>query len=203
MSTPQRRGPGRPRKLPVAEQRALVPAAARQVFALHGVQGQIARWAGLTRQSVYELFDDKTAPFEQMVADLEELAYATLAEHGGGGTDLDLKTWARPNYATMFAFVAVHPDALPVLQEAERAGIPALTRLRARLAEVYTAASRRRWAAHGIEPGRADTALVATYFAMTEALVNLSWAGEAPDREAIIELSSPWVACSASIAAQT
>ncbi|TVT23537.1 TetR/AcrR family transcriptional regulator [Amycolatopsis acidiphila] len=189
---PRKRGPGRPRKAPAEEQRVLVLSAARQVFATHGVQGatieQIARQAGLTRQTVYELFGDKGELFERTVADTEELAFATIAERGSGDADLDLKSWAYKNYASMFAFVAEHPDALPVLQEAERAGNPAMTRLRSRLAEVYTAASRERWAAFGIEPGRADTALVTMYFAMTEALVNLSWPGAAPDRDALITL---------------
>lgn len=192
MSRPRKRGPGRPRKLPVEEQRALVLSAARQVFAAHGVHGatieQIAREAGLNRQAVYELFGDKGAVFARTVADTEELAYTTISERGAGDADLDLKSWAHKNYANLFAFVAEHPDALPVLQEAERTGNPALSRLRSRLAEVYTAASRERWAAHGIEPGRADTALVAMYFAMTEALVNLSWSGDAPDRDALIDL---------------
>lgn len=192
MSRPRKRGPGRPRKLPVEEQRVLVLSAARQMFATHGVQGatieQIAREAGLNRQAVYELFGDKSDLFDQTVGDTEELAYTTISEPGAGDADLDLKSWAHKNYANMFAFVTEHPDALPVLQEAERTGNPALSRLRSRLAEVYTAASRERWAAYGVEPGRADTALVAMYFAMTEALVNLSWSGDAPDRDALIDL---------------
>lgn len=189
---PRKRGPGRPRKVPAEEQRALVLAAARHVFATSGSQGatieQIAREAGLSRQAVYELFGDKSELFERTVADTEELAYATIAARGSGDADLDLRSWARKNYASMFAFVAEHPDAMPVLEEAERTGNPALARLRSRLAEVYTAASRERWVAFGIEPGRADTALVTMYFAMTEALVNLSWPGEPPDREALIDL---------------
>ncbi|WP_236790785.1 TetR/AcrR family transcriptional regulator [Amycolatopsis sp. GM8] len=167
-------------------------AAARQVFATHGVQGatieQIARQAGLTRQAVYELFGDKHELFAQTVSDTEELAYATIAERGAADAGVDLRAWARTNYANMFGFVTEHPHALPVLHEAERTGDPAATRLRSRLAEVYTAASRERWAAFGIEPGRADTALVAMYFAMTEVLVTLTWPGEAPDQEALIDL---------------
>lgn len=192
MSTPRKRGPGRPRKLPVDEQLGMVLGAAQRVFAAQGLAGatieHIAREAGTTRQAVYELFGDKQTLFERIVTEIEELAYRTIAERGSGDADLDLHAWARKNYANMFTFVAEHPEALPVLQEAERAGIPALTRLRSRLAEVYTAASRQRWAAHGIEPGRADKALVTMYFAMTEALVNLSWDGDAPERDAIIDL---------------
>lgn len=174
------------------EQQQLVLAAAQRVFAAQGLAGatieQIAREAGLSRQAVYELFGDKQAVFERTVTAIEELAYATIAELGSGDADLDLKSWAHKNYANLFTFVAEHPAAMPVLQEAERLGIPALTRLRARLAEVYTKASRQRWAEHGVEPGRADTALVTMYFAMVEALVNLRWDGDAPDRDALIDL---------------
>ncbi|WP_106177685.1 TetR/AcrR family transcriptional regulator [Prauserella shujinwangii] len=166
--------------------------AARALFAEQGVQGatieHVARRAGLTRQSVYEQFGDKAALFREAVADVEEQAYRTIAARASGDADLDLRSWAHRNYATMFDFVAAHPDALPVLQEAERTGIPALTRLRSRLAEVYTAASRERWAAHGVEPGRADTALVTLYFAMTEALVDLHRTGDPADRDALIDL---------------
>jgi hypothetical protein len=74
------------------------------------------------------------------------------------GWQPELRSWVRDNYANMFAFVAANPDSFPVLREAERAGDLALTRLRGRLAQVYTEASRQRWAAHGVEPGRADRA---------------------------------------------
>lgn len=189
---PQKRGPGRPRKVPVAEQRALVLAAARHVFASNGLQGgtieQIARDAGLTRQAVYELYGDKNALFDAVVEQAEEQAYAAIAAAGTSDTELDLKSWARKNYATLFEFVADHPDALPLFQEAERAGNQALSRLRKRLARVYTDASGQRWAAFGVEPGRADTALVTMYFAMVESLVRLNWNGDAPDRDALIDL---------------
>lgn len=192
MSSPVRRGPGRPRKLPAVEQRALVLAAAREVFAADGMQGatieRIARSAGITRQGVYEQFADKAAVFAAVVADAEQLVFAKVGAPAGEMSDLDLKTWARRNYASMFDFVAENPSAFAVLQEAERLGDPAMTRLRERLAEVYTEESRRRWRMHGVEPGRADTALVTMYFAMTEALVRLSRTGDAPDREALIDL---------------
>lgn len=192
MSMPRKRGPGRPRKLPVAEQRALVLAAAGHVFATSGLQGatieHIAREAGLTRQAVYELYGDKNALFAAVIEQAEERAYAAIAAAGASDADLDLKSWARKNYANLFDFVADHPDALPLFQEAERSGNPALSRLRKRLARVYTDASGQRWAAFGVEPGRADTALVTMYFAMVESLVRLNWNGDAPDRDALIDL---------------
>ncbi|NIH86500.1 TetR/AcrR family transcriptional regulator [Amycolatopsis granulosa] len=192
MSVPRKRGPGRPRKVPVDEQRALVLAAAAHVFATSGLAGatieHIAREAGLTRQAVYEVYGDKHALFAAVLEQAEEQAYAAIATAGASDADLDLTSWARKNYANLFDFVAEHPGVLPLLQEAERAGDPALSRLRERLARVYTEASGQRWAAFGVEPGRADTALVTMYFAMVESLVGMDWHGAAPDRDALIDL---------------
>jgi AcrR family transcriptional regulator len=142
----------------------------------------------VTRQAVYEQFGDRAALFAQVVAVVEEQAFAAIGARAQDGWQPELRSWVRDNYANMFAFVAANPDSFPVLREAERAGDLALTRLRGRLAQVYTEASRQRWAALGVEPGRADRVLVTLYFAMTEALVQASWDGEPPDREALIDL---------------
>jgi hypothetical protein len=88
----------------------------------------------------------------------------------------------------MVTFVADNPEAYGVLRAAERAGDLALTRLRERLAVVYADASARRWAAHGIDSGRADRALVTLFFAMTESLVQATWDGEPPPQDALIDL---------------
>ncbi|WP_116046158.1 TetR/AcrR family transcriptional regulator [Amycolatopsis palatopharyngis] len=192
MSTPARRRPGRPRKLPQEELRALVLRAARKMFAAHGQHAatieQIAREAGVSRQNVYEHFGDRAVLFAAVVAEVEELAVAWMGAQALGNTEPDLRVWARANFAAMFDFVEEHPDGLPVLEEAERGGDPAMTRVRSQLAGLYTEASKKRWAAYGIEPGRTDTALAAMYIAMTEALVNLTGDGEPPDREALIDL---------------
>jgi AcrR family transcriptional regulator len=192
MSTPARRGPGRPPKLPADELRASVLVAARKVFAAHGEQAatveQIAREAGVRRQSVYEHFGDRSALFAAVVTDVEERAVSWVGARARDNTEPDLRVWARANFAAMFEFVEEYPDALPVLQEAERRGDPAMSRVRSRLARLYTQASRQRWAAHGIEPGRTDTALAAMYIAMTESLVNLAWDGAPPERDALIDL---------------
>ena len=192
MSTPASRGPGRPRKRPAGEQRAAVLLAARHVFAAHGQQGatieQVARQAGVTRQAIYEQFTDRYELFAAVVSDVEERAFEWVGAQARDDSEPNLRRWAHANYAAMFDFVSQHPDAMPVLAEAERAGEQALTRLRTRLAELYTAASKQRWAEHGIETGRADTALAAMYLAMTEALVNLAWEGDPPEREALVDL---------------
>ncbi len=190
MSSPAPRG--RPRKLPVGEQRARVLHATAKVVAQHGMQGatieQIAREAGVSRQAVYEQFGDRATLFSEVVAVTEEQAFAAVAGPSVTDPQPGLRAWARANYANMVTFVADSPEAYGVLRAAERAGDPALTRLRERLAVVYADASRKRWAAHGIDSGRADRALVTLFFAMTESLVQATWDGEPPDQEALIDL---------------
>jgi AcrR family transcriptional regulator len=190
MSSPAPRG--RPRKLPVGEQRARVLHATAKVVAQHGMQGatieQIAREAGVSRQAVYEQFGDRATLFSEVVAVTEEQAFAAIAGPSVTDPQPGLRAWARANYANMVTFVADSPEAYGVLRAAERAGDPALTRLRERLAVVYADASRKRWAAHGIDSGRADRALVTLFFAMTESLVQATWDGEPPDQEALIDL---------------
>jgi AcrR family transcriptional regulator len=108
--------------------------AAAHMFAVHGAQAatieQIAREAGVTRQAVYEQFGDRAALFAQVVAVVEERAFAAIGAHAQDGWQPELRSWVRDNYANMFAFVAANPDSFPVLREAERAGDLALTRLR-------------------------------------------------------------------------
>lgn len=192
MSTADRRGPGRPRKHSLAQERDWILAAAAKAFAIEGKHGatigQISTAAGVSRQSVYEHFGDKDALFAAVVTDAEELAVTWIGSRAQDDTEPDLRAWARVNYAAMFELATSHPAVLPVLQEAERCGDPAMTRVRARLTELYTEASRQRWAEYGIEPGSTDTALVAMYIAMTEALVNLAWEDEPPDPAALIDL---------------
>jgi AcrR family transcriptional regulator len=190
MSSPAPRG--RPRKLPVGEQRTRVLRAAAGVVAQHGMRGatieQIAREAGVSRQAVYEQFGDRATLFAAVVAETEDRAFAAIAGPAVADPQHGLREWARANYANMVTFVAGNPQAYGVLRAAERAGDPALTRLRERLAAVYTDASARRWAAHGIDSGRADRALVTLFFAMTESLVHATWDGEPPPQEALIDL---------------
>ncbi|OZM71542.1 TetR family transcriptional regulator [Amycolatopsis antarctica] len=166
--------------------------AARRVFAEHGPRAgtieQIARAAGVSRQAVYDRFRDRATLVDAVVREIGEEAFAAIGAPAARWADPDLRAWTRANYAAMFTFVAEHPEAMPLLQEAERTGDPALTRLRGRLAEVYAKAVRARFAAHGVRTGGGDRALVAMYFAMTEALVGLADGGDAAEREAFIDL---------------
>lgn len=192
MSTADRRGPGRPRKHSSAQEKEWILAAAAHVFATEGKQaatiGKISTDAGVSRQSVYEHFGDKHALFAAVAADAEERAVSWIGSRARDETEPDLRAWARANYSAMFELVTTQPAVLPVLQEAERGGDPAMTRVRERLTQLYTEASSRRWAEHGIDSGRMDTALVAMYIAMTETLVHLDWEGKSPDPDALIDL---------------
>ncbi|MHA6798759.1 TetR/AcrR family transcriptional regulator [Bounagaea algeriensis] len=184
-------GPGRPRKIPVDRQRELVVDAAVHVFARSGDSAtieDIARTAGLTRQSVYELFGGREELFDVAAQRALDRAVSALSAGALEPEDGELEPVARRSYARMFEFVERHPEVYDLLHVAERAGRPGLTELCTRLAPVYAAASRRRWEAEGVSSGGADDALVALYFAMTESMVRLSRTEGAPGREALLEL---------------
>src|ERR671913_1147236 len=84
VTAPARRRPGRPRALPVEEQRRVVVDAARRVFAREGYNGatieRVAREAGTARSSVYELFQGKEDLFVAVVEDAAERVVGHLSE---------------------------------------------------------------------------------------------------------------------------
>jgi AcrR family transcriptional regulator len=167
-------------------------AAARKSFAAHGPRratiDQIARDAGVSRQAIYEQFTDKDTLFHQVVNDLEERAVNTITGAMLGNAELPLPDWIRHNYRALLAFVAEYPEALPLASEAEQQGNPVVSRLRHRVAEIFTRASTRRWTEYGVEVGRADLALTAMYFGMAESLIKLNWPGERPDQDSLADL---------------
>lgn len=173
-------------------QRELVLRAATRVFAATGREAatieQVARTAGVSRQSVYTLFTDKATLFEVAVSETQEWVFTALTRDVLEPPDEDLFAVARRAYAKLFALVDADPECYELLQAAERAGRPALTELCERLAPVYAEASRRRWEAEGIVSGRADNVLVALYFAMTEAMVTVSRGNHDIDRDVLIDL---------------
>ncbi|MHA6802733.1 TetR/AcrR family transcriptional regulator [Salinifilum ghardaiensis] len=184
-------GRGRPRKIPVERQRELVVDAAVRAFARSGESAtieEVARTAGLTRQSVYELFGGRAELFDAAAQRALDRAVAALSAEVLEPEDEELELVARRSYARMFEFVERQPEVYDVLHVAEQTGRPGLTELCSRLAPVYAAASRRRWEAEGVSSGGADDALVALYFAMTESMVRLSRTDGGPDREALLEL---------------
>lgn len=193
MSTPDSgRGPGRPRKISVDRQRELVLHAATRAFVHTGAETatieEIARLAGLTRQSVYELYGERGALFDAAVNRARERAIDALSGGVLHPPEADLATVARRDYARIFEFVSNEPAEYELLRLAERRGNEVLTELHAQLAPLYASASRRRWEAAGVESGRADEALVALYFAMAEEVVRMSRSADEQRSAALLDL---------------
>jgi AcrR family transcriptional regulator len=192
MSDQTRRGPGRPRKVPAGEQRALVLAAARPVFARAGLRAatieEIAQRAGVTRQAVYEQFGDKNALFDAVVLGVMEELDALFGTPPELDAKLDDRTWVRAHFGQVLRYLDLHPDAGQLVQEAIRTRDPVLTQIRRRVTGVYVESLQRRFARRGIHLGRSAEALITMAVGMAEALNALSWKGNEPDTETIIDL---------------
>ena len=155
VSEPRRR-PGPQPRFAADELRRRVFDAARAEFVAHGAQGasvaEIARVAGVARQSVYEQFGDKRALFDAVAADLVERLRSTVAGASDGGLSSGLRA--------VFAFHRAHPGAHRMLAEAAaRTGLP----------ELLVDAARREWRAAGVDVGAAADLLVAMCLALAEA----------------------------------
>lgn len=194
---PAPRRPGRPRALPIDEQRRVVIDAALKVFAADGFNGatieRVAREAGTARSSVYELFQGKEDLFTAAVEEAAERVVSHLSEGFRRSEDMPLRDFARHSFAVVFDMVEQDRDAVAVLLSAEHAGVApyvasvADTRRRV-LDEInrYTGAAR--WSDYGIEVGSASIMLSLMYFGMGE-VVALRQADETGwDREALIDL---------------
>jgi AcrR family transcriptional regulator len=192
MSNPTRRGPGRPRKVPAGQQRALVLEAARPVFGRVGLRAatieEIAQCAGVTRQAVYEQFGDKNALFDAVVLGVMEELDELVGTPPELDADLDDRAWVRAHFGQVLRYLALHPDAGQLVQEAVRTRDPVLTQIRRRVTGMYVESLQRRFAGRGIELGRSAEALITMAVGMAEALNALSWRGGQPDTEAIIDL---------------
>jgi AcrR family transcriptional regulator len=192
MSIPPRRGPGRPRKVPAVQQRALVLEAARRVFAREGLRAatieEIAHRAGVTRQAVYEQFGDKNALFDAMIAALMDELNGLFATPPQLADEVDDATWVRAHFSQVLHYLDCNPDCGLLVQEAVRTRDPMLAQVRVRLTVVYVEALQRRFELRGIRLGRAAEALITMAVGMAEALNSLSWSGEPPDTETLIDL---------------
>lgn len=194
---PAPRRPGRPRALPLAEQRRLVIEAALRVFATDGYSGatieRVAREAGTARSSVYELFQGKEDLFVAVVEDAAERVVGHLSEGFRRAEDMPLRDFARHSFAVVFEMVERDREAVTVLLNAERGGIAppmasvAETRRRV-LDEInrYTGAAR--WSDYGIEVGPASVMLSLMYFGMAEVVALRAVEEPGWDRDALIDL---------------
>ncbi|HLM64140.1 MAG TPA: TetR/AcrR family transcriptional regulator [Acidimicrobiales bacterium] len=200
-AVPPRR-PGRPRALPLEEQRRLVVDAGRRVFAREGYNGatieRVAREAGTPRSSVYELFNGKDDLFAAVVADAADRFVTHLLRGFHAAEGMPLREFARRNFATVFELFERDRDAVTVLLNAERGGMEppmaavADTRRRV-LAEVGRLTSER-WADYGIEIGAANEMLSLMYFGLAEGVAVRQANDGDWDREALIDLLTEFTA---------
>jgi AcrR family transcriptional regulator len=196
---PAPRRPGRPRALPLAEQRRLVVDAALRVFAADGYNGatieRVAREAGTARSSVYELFQGKDDLFIAVVEDAAERVVGHLSEGFRASQDLPLRDFARHSFSVVFDMVERDRDAITVLLNAERGGIEPPTAMasvaetrRRVLDEINRHTGAARWADIGIEVGSASIMLSLMYFGMGEVVAIRQADDPSWDREALIDL---------------
>lgn len=84
-----RRGPGRPRLLDIAEREAIIIDAAQRIIVAEGLAGAsmaaIANEAGMSKRTLYDVFESRTALFASIIRRLHKTVTRPLKE-----TELDL-----------------------------------------------------------------------------------------------------------------
>jgi len=193
VSSPRHPKPGRPRKRPAAELRALILAAARKNFTDTGLRAatieQIATTAGVTRQAVYEHFEDKNALFDAVLRDVLTEA-AGIFEQLDKRNDVTDLGWTTRRYVDAFEFYQAHPDHQLLIQEADRVRHPAAVAYGRKVDEVNAAALRAYWKQldNGLDAGRAPELMAHLASALVHAVLDTSWNGPPPDAQTLGEL---------------
>lgn len=190
------RRPGRPRALPVDEQRRVIVDAARAVFAQEGYAGatieRVARQAGTARSSVYELFQGKEDLFAAVVADSAERFVSRMASSFDHTSGYELRDFVRRNFATVFEIFEQDRHSVTVLLNAERGGLEppmqAVAQTRRRVLESLAATTRERWRSYGIDVGDAGEMMALMYFGMAEAVAVRQANQPGWNREGLIDL---------------
>jgi AcrR family transcriptional regulator len=126
VSAGPRRGRGRPRAVPIEQQREQILAAATDVFAAEGFDGAtseaIAEASGVARPSVYQIFGSKNDVFIAAV----DRALARMLDHIraslGDTESLRGRKQARANIAAYFELVTREPEVLRMLVLADSCG---------------------------------------------------------------------------------
>ncbi len=117
---------GRPRQVPVEEQRERILAAATEVFAREGFDGatseRIAEVSGVGRPSVYQLFGSKNDVFiaavDRALMSILDRARRSLVSTA----QLRGRKQAKANVASYFQMVTEDPDTFRMLLLADRSG---------------------------------------------------------------------------------
>ena len=193
---PARRGPGRPRALPVEEQRRQVLDAARTVFAQHGFHGAtieaVARLSGTPRPTVYELFGTKDDLFVVVVDDAAERVVSRLSESFGESEEFSLEAFVRHNFAAVFDLFERDRDAVMVLLNAEQGVVDRPTSapadMRTQVLQQVSEFTRSRWGALGLDVGASAEIMALIFFRMAESLAVRRISDPGWDREAFIDL---------------
>jgi AcrR family transcriptional regulator len=195
-ATSAKRGPGRPRALPLEEQRRRVLGAARTVFAQHGYHGAtieaVARGSGTPRPTVYELFGTKEELFAAVVDDSADRVVARLSASFTESEGWETKAFVRHNFAAVFELFEQDRDAVTVLLNAEQGSVDRPTsapgEVRRRVLQEISAFTRSRWDALGVDVGDAAEIMALMFFRMAEGLAMRHADDPGWNREAFIDL---------------
>lgn len=125
-AAPPARRPGRPRRLPIDEQRRVVLEAARRLFAEHDFHGTsieaVAREAGVARPLVYELYGGKSELFVAVVDDAVERMIARFTDQDVVLAERSIRARVRAPVAAWFDFIRDQPDVAAMVRIAEYGG---------------------------------------------------------------------------------
>jgi AcrR family transcriptional regulator len=172
--------PDRPaprRRLPAAERRGRILAAAQEVFAQRGYHGSslddIARVSGTSKALIYEHFESKRALHETLITEHAGALFARFEANAAGGATGEERL--RSGVDAFFGWVQERPEAWRALfrDAADPELAPVIDRLQAQATQAIVA----------LVPPGGDTQAIEMYAQLTsgacQALAN--WWGEHPE----------------------
>lgn len=127
-----KRPPGRPRLMPLEERRELVLDAAVALVGEEGPAGvsldEVARYVGVTKPALYEIFPSKDALFEAAVGrELDRLVERLLEAYRVPDAPMPVRT--RERVRAVFAYAADNPRRMRLLHAANRERTAGIARL--------------------------------------------------------------------------
>jgi AcrR family transcriptional regulator len=178
-TTPRPRG--RPRQVPLDEQRERILAAATELFATEGFDGttseRIAEVSGVGRPSVYQMFGSKNEVFIAAVDRALDRILAGISRSLGRTAHLRGRKQAKANVEAYFQIVTEEPNTFRMMLLADSSG-DASTRetaqaIRRRMSDVLAGYIRGTWEGfQTLEPRDADLAATLIASAVESAAVN-------------------------------
>ncbi len=173
-----KRPPGRPRNLPVEEQRRVILEGAREVFAIHGFRGatieRVARTAGVARPAVYEHFGGKEELWVAVVDDAVERVFEWTGARIDLAIDRSLRSMVRLTVSSLFEFIEAHPHEAAIIRLVEQTGTDSahveVVAGRQRIEAALTFLMENGWAPYGGIPKEAARVLAVSCISMVEAV---------------------------------